>query len=493
MTDSDLLHFNGISGATGAPLFPPIPPALLGKAVGAGAVDEAERDELTAWWSRVSEAGLGPEQGVDPLDLAQAGWGVVFAARDAARVPDLCKALDGLLALRRAQAGDRFRVFDGDAALRPGESKLRFLARHGVGPGPAQPEFVPYYLLLVGDPEAIPFAFQCQLDVQYAVGRLHFETLEDYTSYARTVVAAESGRIAAVRPGERPRLALFGPENEGDPATSLSRALLVDPLGDDLAGAGGWQVERWVGARATKDRLRRLLGGSETPQILFTAGHGVGFPPDDGRQPALQGALLCSDWPEETAEEGGEPFAPPPSCYLAADDVVDDAQFQGLLAFFFACYGAGTPARLALPGPRPPRIEAPRAFVARLPARLLALPRGGALAVIGHVGPAWSYSFRWEEAGPQRAVFLSTLKCLMAGQPVGWALEALNSRFAELATEIYALRDEIALGARPDAFALARLWTAAEDARNYIVLGDPAARLPVAAARSSHDPPDVSS
>lgn len=463
----ELLYFNGIDGATGDYGLPPMTGEELTRLV-EGAAPAENLDELRHRHRQRDARHFGVKEGVDPGKLDEAGWGVIFA-QDAD--PAVRDALAPLLELRREQAGERYRVYAGADGYRPGESKAGFLARHGVGPGPADPDKVPYYLLVVGSPQAVPFRFQTQLDVQYAVGRIHFEDVEAYARYAESVVAAETGRVRLPR-----RVSFFGVENAGDRATSLSTRHLVMPLFESLReGRPDWEVEARVRAEATKAGLARLLGGEETPALLFTASHGLEFPNGDPRQLAHQGALLCGDWPGPDGWRG--PL--PQDFYLAGDDLAADAGLQGLISFHFACYGAGTPlhdefAKIASKDRAP---LAPHAFLAALPARLLSHPRGGALAVVGHVERAWGYSFVWPGAGAQTTVFESTLARLLDGHPVGSAVEYLNERYAELSTLLADQLEEIEYRARTDPYELAGIWTANNDARGYLILGDPAVRL----------------
>ncbi|MFN2227436.1 MAG: hypothetical protein ACK2UY_14030, partial [Anaerolineae bacterium] len=77
--------------------------------------------------------------------------------------------------------------------------------------------------------------------------------------------------------------------------------------------------------------------------------------------------------------------------------------------------------------------------------------------------------------------FQSAVERLLRGQPVGLAMEYLNGRYAALSTELnQAIQDHQDFGRRIDPYELARLWTGNNDARGYVVLGDPAVRLPVA-------------
>ena len=427
---------------------------------------------------------------MDPKKLEEAGWGVIFAD-DAG--PEVEKALGPLINLRREQAGARFRRYAGDEGFRVGrDTKSGFLARYGAGPGPADPEIVPYYLLIVGSPEKIPFEFQAQLDVQYAVGRLHFDTAADYAVYAESVVAAEDGRVKLPR-----QASFFGVSHEipgvpgaWEPTTRQSLDYLIDPLVKKLDSVESWRLQSERELGATKQKLKCLLGGSETPALLFTASHGLDVSDSIDLKMSLagyQGALVCADWsPGQRID--------PDVCFAGADLTRSkDANLLGLIAFFFACFGAGTPQmdiftrlqrkqRGLEPGPA---IQlAARPFVADLPRRMLSAPAGGALAVIGHVERCWPSSFLWlaKEDGtlpPQTAVFESTFRRLMDGYPIGAAVEYLNQRYAELAGELNDLREESGFPGFKRGQELANTWMAASDAEWYAIIGDPAVRLPV--------------
>ncbi len=302
------------------------------------------------------------------------------------------------------------------------------------------------------------------------------------------MVAAETGKVALPR-----RAAFFGVANEDDRSTNLSADNLVKPLPKKLAvGRADWTFSTQLRDQAHKADLATLLGGPETPALLFTASHGMGFPKDHPRQLRHQGALLCQDWPGPVAWQGEIK----PEHYFSADDVGDDARLLGLIAFHFACYGAGTP-RLDefthLTGAREREVIAPHALVARLPQRLLGHPKGGALAVVGHVERAWSCSFfGGARLGQQLQTFQATLNQLLRGFRVGYALEFFNQLYAALSTELSSELEEINFGRVPNDAALSQLWTSNNDARNYTLVGDPAVRLVVpAAGQAGGDRPTI--
>lgn len=406
-----------------------------------------------------------PRYGVNTKKLEESGWGVIFPAGGDTRIK---RALRDLRDWRCEQAGTEREQRYREMVVHPGESAEAFLKRYRAPLAVANPDKVPYYLLIVGDPREISFDFQFGLEQVYATGRLHFDRLEDYECYARNVIQCEKRRRMPSR-----EVVLFGVKNTGDPATQRTSEQLLGPLADHLSEQPQppWSVQRIEGADATWDKLQRLLGGEDTPALLFTASHGMELEVGHELQYDHQGAILCNDWPGPDHEVAKD-------YYLAAEDISDDADLRGLIAFHFACYSAGTPELDTFypEGSEPERI-APHPFVARLPQRLLSRPRGGALAVIGHVDRAWTTSFSWSDETGQPEVFESGVRCLLDGEPVGAAMEYFDQLQADTATRLNSLwerKDSMSSG---DKRRFARLRVANRDARSFLVLGDPAVRL----------------
>ena len=431
---------------------------------GFDAIEESLLAELEWRHEQHHREHLGLIDNVDPEDLSESGWGVIFPERVA---PAVREALTPLVSHRSQQSGALYREL-----TYKGESKLRFLAQNGSAPGAVDPRRIPYYLLIVGSPSEIPFRFQYDLGVNHAVGRLHFGRPEDYACYARGVITAEGIRL------DSRKASVFGVRN-GDPATDQIHHHLVVPLARSLRHEfpkEEWDISRVAGRSTKKVPLRKYMGGSRTPSLLFGAAHGVSYPLGDQRQRAEQGALLCKDWPGPRKSSSGLL----PEWYLAGHDVPDSGRLGGRIIFLFACYSAGTPEfnNFAFRhGDERGIISSTGPFVAALPRRLLSHSGGSALAVVGHVDRIWSYSFYWPLAEEQLQVFEQSLGRLMRRMPLGYAMEPFSQRYADLATELADSPLPGTSSSEPDFLRYAALRTALLDARNYVILGDPAVRF----------------
>jgi len=318
--------------------------------------------------------------------------------------------------------------------------------------------------LIVGDPTLIPFWFQYEIDVSHAVGRLCFEDLIGYSHYVENLIRYESEKQE-----EKNRLVLFGAEN-GDELTSLCTQHLAEPLATEIERMDRkkqWSLERVAPIDAKKERLKALMGGQQTPSMLFTISHGTTASKNAQRREQLQGGLVCSDWQVQKGIKRSDCFC--------ADDLGEEADLTGLVAFHFACFTAGTPEydSMRLPHQTRKRLHN-KPFVARLPQAMLG-KKNGALAIIGHVGQAYQQSFLWDDRVNEINHFAETLCRIMEGERVGHALEPFNRRFADISTTLMGQR----FSPRPPSPNMWKLasWLALQDARSFAVLGDPAVQL----------------
>jgi hypothetical protein len=470
--DSDAPIPFGIRADTGQPLnglSDEAVEAMLGR-------ERGPTPETIALSSRVDPFGLSfaVEGGIDANDLAQAGWGVIYSP---SVTPEIKDALKPLLDHRKAQAAP-FKIFDGPEGYLKGDRANDWLKRRKVRMDVVNPDNgVPFYLLLVGPPDEMPFEFQYSLDIYWAAGRLWFDTPEEFRRYAESVVRYEN---SAPVPTSR-RGVMFATEHDFDDATQLFTRQVARPLSvsDGGAPATVWTrakfaLDTCLAEKATRSALADVLRGRQrgTPALLVSGSHGVECPLGDPRQADVQGAIVCQDWTGFGAIK--------PEHWFAASDIPADAKLHGMMHFFFACHGGGCTEfddydRLN----KQSRRIASKPFFSRLPQVMLSHPNGGALAVLAHVERAWAYSFQGQRGGSQVQGFRDVVGRLLRGERIGQATDMFNMRWAAISTELSEMQADLARGAEVPMRTLGNLWISRDDARNFMVLGDPAVRLRV--------------
>lgn len=459
----------GVSADTGYPL-DGIDDASLNSFKSNGH-DRAVAREYLAAKAEGDEPNFGTIGDVDASQLDQAGWAVIFSSGAGRPIRE---ALQPLLDHRKAQVGDEslFKIFEGASGYQPDDTATTWLRRQNVRMDVVDPELgVPFYILIVGPPDEIPFEFQYGLDLYWAVGRLWFETADEFRQYAESVIRYET--MTAI-PTSR-QMAVFATRHEFDAATHLFSSEVAEPLASGAVGQRQkFSLRPFIGDPATKNALDHILRGEidgGPPAVLFSGSHGKSFRPDDPRQSGSQGALICQDWSGYGKIER--------DAYFDASDVPANAKVHGMAHFMFACYSGGCPQLDNFNRVQgSPKTIALAPMMARLPQALLAHPEGGALAVLAHVDRAWAYSFRTGDKA-QTQGFRDVVGRMMRGERMGQATDQFNIRWAALSADLSDVLDKIQLGLDVDPKRLANQWVARDDARNYVLFGDPAARLRV--------------
>jgi hypothetical protein len=429
----------------------------------------------------------------DPNDLVLQRWGIVAPEGEVGdRLLALIKPLQE--ARREQQGGAEvivYRVPPGMDAAKAVEWRDRVYLSEQT-----RERDRPRYLLVLGDLDQVPLELQHALGGDTFTGRLAFREDAGYEAYVAKVLRAERGT-----PTAQPRL-LFFTAQDGSAATSIGYRALVAPsvaLCQAECTQGVLNVGEVVPIPYDATPSATFLSAVTRPEpaILFSVSHGLGAPrggwTSSDQQRALQGAMCLGT-----------------GVRIAGEDIAQRPFLPGGVWFFLACYGGAVPATSAYErwlrelkdaGAFPGRVESvleglpkpgERPFVSALPQAALANP-DGPLAVMAHADLAWTYSF--QDLGPnpmdRPSRFQGIFRSLADDARVGPAHHELL-RYMVIATNDLVVNYSIETpGAAPDAaraIKRANLWMLRQDLGAYLLLGDPAVRLPVSGALSGSVP-----
>lgn len=403
----------------------------------------------------------------DPFDPVLVGWTVIVGAND----PDkeaIVDALRPLATLRGCPAN--WAALEYDVA---GDLESWIDANYNT----LDP--VPHFVVLAGSPQHLPFALQVSLACVAWVGRLDFSTVDDtketqhpdlFAQYVDKVLRNERGETEPTNAEVVVWATSGGPR---DP-TRYSRALMAGPLADRIESKAKFAVTRLFDGDATAEVLKRTASSSR-PRLVFTASHGDAVAQSRGvdEQAIQNGALIGQD---------GARFA-------ASDLPAADQPFvEGGVIFSFACFGYGTPARSGYTHwwPEIQPYQAPFELVSALPKAAIAHPRGP-IGYIAHADYAVLHAFANADRpgsdgttalAPRLKAFRETLDEALLDRPVGAVLEPIAGQLSLLNLQLTDMWDAAqtvgAAVATNDR--LVDAFLRRNDARYYLILGDPAAR-----------------
>ncbi|WP_309894634.1 hypothetical protein [Archangium sp.] len=420
------------------------------------------------------------DDNADPNSLEAQRWGLVLPQGE--DVEPLLRELAPLRELRKKQQRAPVRTYHVPKGL-AGPNVHQWCDDNYEHDGTDEFER-PRYLLLVGGFEQLSLELQQALSTRAWVGRLAFDRVADYGHYARKVCRwAESA-------GDRQAEALFYSVQDGTSATREGHAGLVAPGYRQLHRL---QQEKKLSlaalrgpdevGRAPKDFLD--LAATARSAVLLSMSHGMRASAGGWRsvqeQLDFQGAMRFGF-----------------NRKVSGADVAKGDFLPGGFWLYFACFGAGTPAvsqystwldqlRAAdcfgeevdglvrsIEGP------APRPFAAALPQRALANP-DGPLGVIAHVDLTWSDSFQETQDGTRSRLsrFLEPLSLLARGARAGIAAKKLAHAASAVENLLVEQYVDMSRGQEVDPVRLAQNWMLRQDLRSFVLLGDPAARLPL--------------
>ncbi|MBK7760707.1 MAG: hypothetical protein IPI35_30740 [Deltaproteobacteria bacterium] len=434
------------------------------------------------------EAGEEPQYlydgSADPQSLPDQRWGVI--APEGARGDRLLDLIRPLMQRRAEQQGAEVKVYrlppkmSAEQAIQWKRDQFNTRATFGLE--------VPAYQLLLGDLDELPLSVQQALCIDGYTGRLAFDQDDHYRAYAEKVLRWEDRPAAVESPDS-----LYFTVHDKTAATRAGYRELMRPglaMAKEYRDRGKYPAERLEEHGDTiipsPEELLRLVK-RDHPTVLFSVSHGDGPP---------RGGWMSPE--EQRHGQGAMSFGRDGK--IRAEDVPDGAFLPGGVWFMLACYGAGTPEQsayahwlknLQAAGQFRGQVEPvlagiPRAgdrpFIAALPKRVLANPEGP-LAFIGHIDLAWTYSFQELDGGVQSRIgrFLGVQRMLVKGDRVGVGLRDLVGGLNDLNEQLTSAYDQVARVGSGAALPnnLGHVWMARNDLAAWVLLGDPAARLPL--------------